>query len=533
MVEDGMRRRSPETTLTGTNLLEESVHALRRATVGTVLCYYLGTAPFVLAVLFFWSDMSQSGLAEEHLVPGALGLTLFFVWMKVWQSVFAFKLSAQVSNEPAARVSPGAWVRAIASQTFIQATGLVLIPVAAQILLPLAWVYAFYQNATVFGLREPSLSALARRSWKQALIAPMQNHAVLFILGLFGFFVFLNVAVTIFSLPRIVKMLAGVETQFTLSFASSFNTTFLAAATGVTYLCLDPLIKAAYVLRCFYGEARATGEDLRVALRYLGNPARAAIVAILLLIIPVAAAAPAQNAPTTAQAQDLDRSIDEVLNRREYTWRSPRPKPEEKVKEESALSKRIREWLKTVFKSIVDFLEKLFSRRGPRGGPGKFSFTTQGLVYLLIALVVAVVGVLLWMLWRARSNASAALEATPAMPVPDLESEDVTGEELPVDGWMQLALELLERGELRLAMRAFYLSSLAHLAQRNLLSIAKFKSNRDYERELRRRSHALPEVTRTFSENVSVFDRVWYGMHEINTDLLQHFRSNVERIRGS
>ena len=36
----------------------------------------------------------------------------------------------------------------------------------------------------------------------------------------------------------------------------------------------------------------------------------------------------------------------------------------------------------------------------------------------------------------------------------DLESEDITGEELPVDGWMSLALELLERGELRLAMRA-------------------------------------------------------------------------------
>ena len=96
---------------------------------------------------------------------------------------------------------------------------------------------------------------------------------------------------------------------------------------------------------------------------------------------------------------------------------------------------------------------------------------------------------------------------------------------------MSLALELLERGELRLAMRAFYLSSLAHLATRNLVSIARFKSNRDYERELRRRSHALPEVSNTFSENVSVFDRVWYGMHEINAELLQHFRNNVERIR--
>ena len=44
--------------------------------------------------------------------------------------------------------------------------------------------------------------------------------------------------------------------------------------------------------------------------------------------------------------------------------------------------------------------------------------------------------------------------------------------------------------------------------------------------------NALPELAQTFSENVSVFDRVWYGLHEINAELLQHFRSNVERIRA-
>ena len=107
----------------------------------------------------------------------------------------------------------------------------------------------------------------------------------------------------------------------------------------------------------------------------------------------------------------------------------------------------------------------------------------------------------------------------------------MSGDELPVDGWAKLALELLERGELRLAMRAFYLSSLAHLAGRNLVSIARFKSNRDYERELLRRSHALPELTQHFSANVHVFDRVWYGQHDIDPDLLQQFRLNVERIR--
>lgn len=33
-------------------LLEEATHLLRRAPAGTLLAYYLGTLPFVLALLF-------------------------------------------------------------------------------------------------------------------------------------------------------------------------------------------------------------------------------------------------------------------------------------------------------------------------------------------------------------------------------------------------------------------------------------------------------------------------------------------------
>ena len=101
-----------------------------------------------------------------------------------------------------------------------------------------------------------------------------------------------------------------------------------------------------------------------------------------------------------------------------------------------------------------------------------------------------------------------------------------------VDAGVKLARELLERGELRLALRAFYLASLAHLAQRGLISIAKYKSNHDYERELRRRSHALHDLPRTFERNVSVFDRVWYGRQEVSLEMLEEFSSNVERIKA-
>jgi hypothetical protein len=115
---------------------------------------------------------------------------------------------------------------------------------------------------------------------------------------------------------------------------------------------------------------------------------------------------------------------------------------------------------------------------------------------------------------------------------PDLADENVGAEQLPEDGWVKLARELLERGELRLAVRAFYLATLAHLAERSLITLAKFKSNRDYERELSRRGHALAELPDLFGQNVSVFELVWYGIHEITRDTVADFARNVERMKS-
>ena len=105
-------------------------------------------------------------------------------------------------------------------------------------------------------------------------------------------------------------------------------------------------------------------------------------------------------------------------------------------------------------------------------------------------------------------------------------------DQLPGDSWMKLARELLERGELRLALRAFYLASLAHLASRNLISIARFKSNREYERELRRRGHSFPDLLSVFGDNLVSFERIWYGLHEANRELVERFAANVERMKA-
>jgi hypothetical protein len=153
------------------------------------------------------------------------------------------------------------------------------------------------------------------------------------------------------------------------------------------------------------------------------------------------------------------------------------------------------------------------------------------LLYALLALVLCALAVLIWRLWQRWKRSPTETVALPVLPVLDLASDELGANELPEAGWLQLAQQCLDRGEFRLAVRAFYLASLAHLAERDLIQLAKFKSNRDYERELGRRARAWPDLQEAFTQNVSIFDRIWYGMHGVTQGVLQHFHTNWERIR--
>jgi hypothetical protein len=132
-----------------------------------------------------------------------------------------------------------------------------------------------------------------------------------------------------------------------------------------------------------------------------------------------------------------------------------------------------------------------------------------------------------------RAYGEKIVEAVPAAIVPDLRDENVGAEQLPEDDWLRLARDLASKGEFRLALRALYLASLAHLARRELIVLARFKSNREYERELARRARAVPQLKTLFAENVSAFDRVWYGRHQATAELLAAVEANVAQLRAS
>ncbi len=547
------------------DLIEDAVHLLRAAPLGTLAVYYVGALPFVLAFLYFWSDMSRSAFAEERLEPLAALLALLFFWMKLCQGAFARRLWAQVAGVAAVRTPSRERVASEAGQCCWQATGFIVLPVALLIALPFGWCFAFYQSLTTLGgMAQPGDGSRVRRAWRHAWLWPLQNHALIAILSGTGLVVFLNVIITLVALPFFLRTLFGVESSFTQSIWAMFNTTFLASAAAITWLCLDPLVKATYVLRCFHGEAIASGDDIRAELRALATgpgtaKTMAALAGLLIVLHPAGAAespqptldspgnltvesSPGATTPTVA-AGELNEAIDEVLQRREFTWRLPREQLAERPAADHWLQRAIDRmfvWLEDTAKSIGRtileiirwLLDKLFGRGGPReaGGTG-WADAVRGLFILLLIVLAAAIGYLAYRLWKNYQAYRPEVLAQPAPAAPDLTDDSLSAAQLPEDEWLRLAREMIAKGELRLALRAFYLAGLAHLAGRGLLTIARYKSNYEYAVELGRRSHALPAVMSAFTRNVTVFDRVWYGRHEATQEVLNEFESNVQRIR--
>lgn len=523
-------------------LIEEAVHLLRQSPASIFVPYYIGSMPFVLGLLYFWSEMTSSAAAKQHCSDAAFAMTLLFAWMKVFQAVFTRIVWASVSGGEARWLGFETEIKIAVSQIFIQSLGMVLLPLAALIALPFGWVFAFFQSALVEGGKgETDIMPILHRARKQAELWPTENHIALTALSGFGLFVFINIGTGIFLLPYLLKTLLGIETVFSQSLFAMLNSTIFAAIFGLTYLCVDPIVKSMYVLRCFYGESLQTGADIHVELTRLSAAARVLILSLLTACcLFVSSSARAGESPPPAE---LDRSISEVIERPKFAWRMPREKaPEEEAglleNFFNSVTKTLSRWTRLAGKYIRMFLEWLMDKLFPSGsgdgqGPSSGWATAQrGLMYILLAAAAVVLGILFWRIYRRRGKKVQA--AVPAVPVKvDLTDETVVADQLPEDEWLALSREMFQKGELRLALRAMYLASLARLAARNMVAIAKFKSNREYESELRRRAHAFPDLPLAFGENVTLFERVWYGKHEATPEAVGLLTSNFEKMKSS
>ena len=531
-------------------IVEEAVHFLRLAPPALLLSYYVGSLPFILGLLYFWADMSRHGYASDHLYVGSLGVALLFIWMKSWHAVFGLQIRLKLSGTTWQPLPVQRYLSMVASQTLIHSTGLFVLPLAALMMVPLGWCYAFYQNAAMQAHADSlNLRDMFKNAWQQAKLWPMQNHLLLIIFFCFGLVVLFNVSVAVLALPYMLKKFTGVETVFTMSGLHALNTTFLMSAFALSYLCLDPLIKITYALRCFYGEALTTGADLKTELNIFRAKRKLLVVMLVaMFLVPALKAHGSEQLellPAEApgiSSTELDHAIDEVLERREFVWRLPKEKPPVEESTQSGPLISVLRWIlekvENVFKSVsgwlenlVDWLNKMWPRENTPETPADRDWRPV-LRFLLIAMAAVLVAILLIYVakfWRGRRASHEESDSDSDEETPDLRDDGIKADELPTNRWIDLAKELMAKGEYRLAMRAIYLATLSYLAERELVDIEIYKSNRDYDRELQRRSSDLKDLIVAFSETVTVIDRVWYGMRKISQSDVESYLAEQER----
>lgn len=545
-------------------ILEEAFHLVRSADLGEFWLYAMGMVPWSVGLLYFLADMSRSSLASRDAAISALGLTLLWLWMRYAEARFCEGLWARLNPGGLPAMTRADRFRSLAAMWLLQAFRLPLLACGLFFAVPLGWVIAFLRNIPAMALtREPAshpLRDLALRCLRNSHDQWAQNHVILLVFFFVTVFTWLNLIATCILVPMLVKAVFGIESVFTLSPEASLgNSTFIFGSFLLTQLVLGPLWHATYVLRCFYAESRTSGADLLSRLascrakrevedgRERGSLGRVAIAMIGLVwltgALPATAGESASAGPEITAPEALQSAIEETLEEKKYQWRlSRRDLDEAGSEEKSWLALRLEEMtesLKKSFGSVKEWIERklkeLFERRSPapaRKTDGDFLKSLGSA--LSIGLVVVAIGLLVWLAWliyrrtRGREKDEVSVESG-GMAV-DLASEDIVASQLHEDEWLRLAREQIERGDERLAIRALFLATLAHLGEKGLLRIVRSKSNRDYRRELERRARTRPDLLGAFEENTLLYERGWYGMHEIGPVKLEAYLKNHERI---
>ena len=543
---------------TAAPLLDEAFHLLRR-NPALLVPYMGGTVPFALVAVHSAFGLLTDPWALHWLPVHAVALAALFVWMKVCQAFFCRRLTALRNGHepPPFRMAEAfhAAVRQLAvapAMLALQAAGVLSVAGAV-------WLLPFCQNTTVFGADGGrGVRELLDKSWEHASFAHAQAFRLLLFLLLFGVVVFIDWWVFLACIPAFLKIFAGVETVFSRGTSAVFSPGMAAVAACLAWLTLDPLLKATLTLRAFYGRSRTSGEDLLAALRRSGGVKKTVLAAMLLAFtltaVPRAGAATGPEAPapvvtaagadSAAAGEQLDRALASELRRSVYRW----DRPEDHPGQASSPFERIADWLNEKAGAISDRLEEFWNRvkkwfEGEARRPEKHGGATvpegssgfrHSMFWLLVVLVAGLAGLLGVLACRVLRNrnapAPAGADAPPAEPEPDVAAEDTAADALPSDGWFGLAAELRRKGDFRLALRALYLGTLAGLAARSLIRIARHKSNADYVREFRRHAHAMPDKVALFGGLARSVNAAWYGMAAVDEDACRDFEKNARNL---
>ena len=502
----------------GVELLEESVDLLRRAPSGAWAWYLAGAVPFFGGALIFWSRMTGVTAVPDPLL-GALAVALLFGWRQYSRAWFAGELYRMLSGGDAARHSFGT----LAAVWF---AGIARIPL---LIIPFPVVIALFRNVAVIAPRaEGPLDAFGRAG---ALASRGSDQFVgLITLAGASVVIWFNVFTGMLTLPALVQIFTGQDLVFLRNSGALLNGTVMLASLMVAWGIVDVVLAAFYALRVFYGESEETGADLLGAWRRA--LARAAVVASVVLC--VVGLVRADEKP-----RDLRQAVDRVLQEQPYQWRGPLPAAKDQnafVRFTDNLMAKIHGSIQAVKRGLARFIdwlkEVLGSRPEPKGNAPPPVASLRAVSWLVIVVLAGAL-VALFMRTKILSFRRGTVAPLPAGPVPiDLSDPSVLASQLPENEWIDMARDFVGRGEYRMALRAYFLASLAFLAAREMLVVGRYKTNLDYLREVRRRARGVSGLEGLFAGGIRSFESAWYGAHEVGDSEVRGFAESFERMRG-
>jgi hypothetical protein len=171
-----------------------------------------------------------------------------------------------------------------------------------------------------------------------------------------------------------------------------------------------------------------------------------------------------------------------------------------------------------LLEDFIRWLQSLFPK--PRGvAPGRLDwvvFIVEVIVIGLAAAVLLYVGFTLLRRFRRIRRPKARKKKEARIVLGERLEPEATSTDL-----LSQAEALVRNGDIRGAIRKAYIALLVELGDRKLISLAQYKTNRDYLNSVR----SLPPLHSTMRGLTDSFERHWYGLENATPDDWQDFRA--------
>lgn len=530
-----MSSQEEKVSLRANDILSEAFTLLKSTSQDLWFIYCIGTFPFLVSLMYFVTDMSYSISSNHELLFRSVIMSIAFIWMKGCQALFAAGLYEQRTLSKIEYQ----WrdIRIWFAQGIIQVWSWPVLIIASLLMLPFAWCCAFFQNAAVFS-KQP-LSKLIKTSMEQTQWCPGQNHALIAYISIFSLFIFLNIATSIYFVFYIAEVFFNIESDFSLSISTIFNTTYIFVCLALSFLVIDPLIRAVYAVRCFYSMSTKTGLDLKVRLKSIS-----ALSLYLLLLIPNFGSYADEKVQQNQLTPIWQNSLQKAKQQPYYRWR--RPKVDQAQEDSESWSiwivKKTFEWANSIgqsfkkpMKKFFKWLGSWFEGRSPKNTSSESSFSWSDSVQIIswFFLCILSVGLLIIIIKHYRlSKRSNIKSPTLAQNVTssDLERDDWIDISTDSQRWKELAEQCAKAKDWKKAIRAYFLYALSNLSEHQWIELRKTKSNRDYKSELQSRLNIYKVPIDDFGYLIHQYESAWFSYQECSESKLLQTRQSITQF---